>query len=235
MSEFDLRFSRFISQNELSVLKKAGVAIFGLGGVGSPCVEILSRLAVGNFFLVDGDVYEKSNTNRQLYAITSTYTKPKVTVAKRRIKSINIDTKVKAQNSYLDDDNAKDIFKKIDHFRKALDSFVIIDAIDDKNAKILIYKYALQNNIDIISSMGAARKKFASSQIATLDKTFNCPLARRMREICKKEKINANYINVVFDSSLPLKSEKIIKSSILSTFDFALKISSFSYDKLTAR
>lgn len=193
----------FLSRTELilgkeNIIKLANskVAIFGIGGVGSYAVEGIARCGVGKFILVDGDVVEQSNLNRQLIALNSTIGMPKVEVAKQRILDINPDAEIDARHIYFDANSQFD-FNGIDF---------IVDAIDSVTSKLLLVEKAKEYNIPIISSMGTGNKLDATQfKITDISKTKVCPLARVMRKELKTR--NISDVPVIYSEEEPIKTE----------------------------
>lgn len=156
-------------------LQNATVMVVGCGAVGSFATEALARSGVGHLIVVDFDTVERTNINRQLFALESTVGKPKVDVAAMRIRDINPDTRVDALNMFFDDNNIPGIIPDF-----------IIDAIDTVESKVALYKWAHKHNIPFISSMGAASKTDPTQiKIAPISKTTVCPLASRVRKMVR--------------------------------------------------
>ena len=196
-----LRFERFqkvIGSSNLELLSKKSVLILGCGGVGGYVADALARSGIGQIILVDYDVVEESNINRQIIALSSTIGKYKVDVLEERIKDINQDCKVIKVKSFIDNDNYLELFQyKIDFF---------IDCCDTMLVKKLVMKESLKRNILFISSMGTGNKMDPSKlEIVDLRKTINDPLARVLRKFVKDEKINKK-IMVLSSRELPLKT-----------------------------
>ena len=196
-----LRFERFqkvIGSNNLELLAKKSVLILGCGGVGGYVAEALARSGIGQIIIVDYDVVEESNINRQIIALSSTIGKYKVDVLEERIKDINQDCKVIKVKSFIDNDNYLDLFQyKVDFF---------IDCCDTMLVKKLVMKESLKRNILFISSMGTGNKMDPSKlEIVDLRKTINDPLARVLRKFVKDEKINKK-IMVLSSRELPVKT-----------------------------
>ena len=151
------------------------VMVVGCGAVGSFAIEALARTGVGHLVIVDFDRVEESNINRQLFALSSTISMPKVEVAHARIRDINPEIHTDALNIYFDDTSAPGVCPDF-----------IIDAIDTVESKISLYKWAQKHNIPLITSMGAASKTDpAKIKIAPLSKTTVCPLASRVRRMVR--------------------------------------------------
>jgi len=213
----------------------ARVTIIGLGAVGSFAAEALARIGVSNFKLVDFDIVEESNINRQLFALHSTISKKKCDIAKERILDINPKAKVESINLFVEKDNLAPITKDTD---------VIVDAIDSLKSKIDLLEFAANNEIKIVSSMGAARRKDVSKiQCTDLFKTYNCPLASKIRKELRHRKINT-HIDCVFSSELAEKethvqsaseeSKRLVGSSVIITGIFGLCLANLAIKKLLA-
>ena len=141
-----------------------------------------------------------SNLNRQLVADLSTINKAKVDVAKNMASLINKNIKIKAIETLLNKDNINSLDKDFDF---------IIDACDSLNTKLELIKFAKQNNIKIISSMGMGNRVDASKiKITTLDKTNNDPLARNLRKLVRENNLNMK-IPVICSEEVPLKRKEV--------------------------
>ena len=144
------RASLLIGEKNLEKLKSARIAVFGVGGVGGFAVECLVRSGVENITVVDADVVEKSNINRQIIATEETVGLDKVEVILNRCKSINKNAKITAIKTFYLPDNADQIdLTKFDY---------IIDAIDTVISKVELIKRAKELGVKIISSMGTGKK-----------------------------------------------------------------------------
>ena len=169
---------------DLMRLAKTRVALFGLGGVGGYVLEGLARCGVGTFYLIDGDVIEETNINRQLLALRSTIGKKKVDVARQRVLDINEDaivhTLFEMVSPKTDYTLSLSLLDDVD---------IIIDATDDIPLKVALALEGERREIFTISSGGTANRLDASSfEIVDIYKTKNCPLTRILREKLKKLK-----------------------------------------------
>lgn len=181
------RFCRtelLLGQEALRRLNNAVVAVVGLGAVGSYAVEALARSGVGHLRLVDFDVVQLSNFNRQLYALESTLGKHKTAVAKARILEINPDCKVEAVDCFFDGSQTDKILNPLPD--------VLIDAIDSVGPKIELLSTAYMAKVPaIISSMGAAtRTDPFCIRVGDISETRECPLAKFVRKRLKKRGIS---------------------------------------------
>ncbi len=193
------QFSRLelgIGTDKLEVLRKSTVVILGIGGVGSFAAEALARSAIGQLVLVDKDVVDITNVNRQIHALTSTIGKSKVELMKERIKEINADCKVIPLSMFYNEDTKDEIFKYRPDY--------IIDAIDTMSSKISVILESKKHGIPIISSMGTANKLDPSKfEVTDISKTHMDPVARIIRQQLKKKGISKG-VQVVFSPEKPL-------------------------------
>ena len=203
-SEFS-REELLIGKQNVDKLHLKKVAIFGVGGVGSFVVDGLARAGIGNFILIDNDIVDITNLNRQLHALHSTIGKYKVDLMKERILDINPRARVEVYREFYES-NEKN---------KILDSSVnyIVDAIDSVKSKINLAKDAQELNIPIISSMGTGNKLDPTKfEISDISKTSVCPLARVMRKELKK--IGIKKYKVLYSREDPIKSDEKNPGSI---------------------
>lgn len=194
MSEFS-RVSMLIDINQL---KNKTVAIVGIGGVGGYVAESLARSGVGKLILVDYDVVDETNINRQIIALHSTIGKEKVSLMEERIHDICEDTQVVSYRIMYGEENRYDIFsEKIDF---------LVDACDIVRSKQILITECLNRGIPFISSMGTGNRLDSSKLTVTdLAKTEGDPLARIMRKWAKDRGIRTP-IPVLYSSELPIKT-----------------------------
>ncbi len=179
----------------------AKIVLFGVGGVGSYVLEMFLRNGIKNILLCDFDTVDETNINRQLVAYNDTIGEKKVDVAKKRAKSINEKVEMITYDEKVSEDNIYDMLKDFN-------PDYIIDCIDDVDAKITIMKYAYENNIKCISSMGAGnRTRVDMIEVTDIFKTTYCPLAKKIRKILKKENIKKQL--VVYSKEQPKISKKV--------------------------
>ena len=176
------QFSRtqlLLGKEGMEKLAGARVAIFGIGGVGGYTVEALARSGVGVFDLIDDDKVCLTNLNRQLHATRKTVGKYKVDVAEERIKDINPQAEVHTYKTFYMPDTAHQFdFTQYDY---------IVDAIDTVTGKLDMIVRATQAGVPIISSMGAGNKLDPTAfEVADINETSVCPLARVIRKELKK-------------------------------------------------
>lgn len=194
------RLITLIGEDDVNKLKKANVLIVGLGGVGGYALETLVRSGIYNLTIVDGDIVELSNLNRQIISKMDVIGRPKALVAQARTLEINPDVNLKVINHFIREDN----FSLLN-----IDSFdYVIDACDDLNLKILLIKNA--DKYKLISSMGTANKMdMTRFKITTIDKTSYDPLAKIIRKKIKEEKIRTKFKVVSSDEKVMKNGTKL--------------------------
>ncbi len=194
------RFNALIGETKLNEIKNLNIFIVGIGGVGGYTLESLVRSGIENITIVDYDKIEDTNLNRQIISNENNIGKYKVDEAYTRYSSINKDLKLNTSKIKIDSKSIIEIMND--------NSFdYIVDACDDINAKVELIKYSVKNNIKIISCMGTAKKLDPSKiEITRLDKTEYDPLAKRLRNILRKENISLK-IPVVYSKENSIKSE----------------------------
>ena len=192
------RFTKVIGEDKFLELNKKCVLILGVGGVGSYVAEALARSGIGKLILVDFDIVDETNINRQIIALESTIGKKKVDVLKERIKEINSGCEIIKIDEFITLDNYLELFNyDIDFF---------VDACDTMTVKKVVLKECLKRKIKFISSMGTGNKLDPSKlEIIDIRKTINDPLAKVIRKFVKDEKIN-DKVMVLSSSELPIKT-----------------------------
>lgn len=201
MDNFLDRQISLIGKENNEKIAGAKIALFGVGGVGSYVLEMFLRNGIRNILLCDFDIVDETNINRQLVAYNDTIGKKKVDVAKNRAKRINEKVEMITYDEKVSEDNIYDMLKDFN-------PDYIIDCIDDVDAKITIMKYAYENNIKCISSMGAGnRTRVDMIEVTDIFNTTYCPLAKKIRKILKKENIKKQL--VVYSKEQPKISKKV--------------------------
>ncbi len=202
-----MQFSRtalLIGEAGVEKLKRARVAVFGIGGVGGYVVEALARSGVGYLELIDSDKVSLSNINRQIIALHSTVGRLKTEVAAERARDINPDIIVKRRDIFYLPETAELFdFSQYDY---------VVDAIDTISGKLAIIERAMAAKIPVISSMGAGNKLNGGAfEVSDISKTSVCPLARVMRRELKKRGIE--HVKVVYSKEEPLPSSLVDEES----------------------
>jgi len=203
MKDYFSRTSLLIGDDAIQKLKNKHIAIFGIGGVGSYVLEAIARCGVEKLTIVDKDIVDITNINRQLIALNSTIGKAKVDVAKIRVLDINPNAIVDAKNIFFNTETLNEFnFKSFDY---------IIDAIDTITSKLLLIEKAKEFDVPIISCMGTGGKLNPSLfEVTDIKKTHTCPLAKVMRKELKERGIYN--LKVVFSPEQPVKAGEIIPS-----------------------
>lgn len=198
MNDMFLRSSLLLGNDATDKLQKSKVALFGVGGVGSFCLEALVRTGVGEIHIFDSDCVEETNINRQIIATRETLGRPKVEVAKERAESINPEVDITPHKVYYSPENSEEFdLAEYDY---------IIDAIDSVASKTELIVKALECGVPIISSMGTGNKLDSCGfKIADIYKTEGCPLARVMRAELKKRGIKK--LKTLYSPEKPIKNE----------------------------
>lgn len=175
------RTEKIIGKDNLYKLQNAVILIVGIGGVGGAALEMIVRSGIENIILVDYDAFEESNLNRQILSLTNNVGESKTYVAEKRVQEINPACNINIYNQKVDEDFIEKLTYNIDY---------IIDACDDVRAKVLLTKYAIKNNIKIISACGTGnRLKPEHLKITNIWKTEYDPLAKAFRHALRKEKV----------------------------------------------
>ena len=190
----------------LARLASAHVAVLGLGGVGSNCVEALARGGVGNLFLVDRDIVQASNINRQAIAFRSTLGRRKVDVMRSMVADINPRATVETRHMLVLRENLGELLDEMRAWAEADGGALdyVVDAIDTVSAKLALAEIAQERGITLISSMGAANKLHPEAlRIADLYDTVNCPLCRIMRKEGRKRGIRR--LRVLYSAEEPVR------------------------------
>lgn len=196
MEEQFVRTEMLLGTQGVEKLKKARVAVFGVGGVGGFVCEALVRSGIGAIDLIDKDEVAESNINRQIIATHSSIGKYKAEVMRERALDINPNIKVTVHNKFFLPENAEEFpFAEYDY---------IVDAVDTVTAKLELVMKAREFGIPIISSMGAGNKLDPTQfRVADIYKTNVCPLAKVMRRELKKRGVDK--LKVVYSEEKPLE------------------------------
>lgn len=198
MEQFS-RTRRLIGDAGISRLWDSKIVVFGVGGVGSHCIEALCRGGVGTLAIVDSDRVAVSNINRQSIASFSTVGRPKVMVMQEKLTDISPEAAVIPIESFVLPEHVDALFASL-----PFTPDYIVDAIDTVSAKLALAVYAKEHAIPIISSMGTGNKLHAELfEIADIRETSVCPLCRVMRRELKKQGIT--HLKVLYSREAPIK------------------------------
>ena len=207
----DERFSRtvrVIGQDKMKLIKNSSVIVFGLGGVGSAAAEALARAGVGTIGIVDKDVVDITNINRQLIATDKTVGLKKTEAVEERLLTINPEIIIHKYDLFYLPETADSIDLSQYDF--------ILDCIDNVTAKIELTVRAKEMGVNIISSMGTGNKLHPEMlEIADISKTSVCPLARVMRRELKKRGVNK--LPVIYSKEEPVKTDSFVPGSVSFT------------------
>lgn len=216
---WNVRTELLLGKEKLTKLTNSKVMVVGLGGVGAAAAEMIARAGIGNMVIVDCDVVEQSNRNRQLGALVSTNGIPKVHAIGNRLKDINPDLNIEMIQVYL-------INEAIPNLLDQHQPDYVIDAIDTLTPKIYLIKHVIDRKIKLISSMGAGGKMDPSQiLLGDISDTYNCKLARYVRKRLHQQGIFKG-VNVVF-STEKIEKERVIltdgsnnKKSVIGTISY---------------
>lgn len=187
------RTELLLGEEKLAKLKTANVLVVGLGGVGAYAAEQLCRAGIEKMTIVDGDVVEESNRNRQLPALISTKGLPKAEILAKRFFDINPDLELNIVNDYIRDEKILELLKS-----QPFD--YVVDAIDTLSPKVFLVYHAVQMGLNVVSSMGAGGKIDPSKiEITDIKKSYNCKLAKMIRKRLGRLGIKKG-VKVVFSS-----------------------------------
>lgn len=205
------RTELLIGKDGLKKLQDAKVAVYGVGGVGSYVVEGLARAGIGHLVLIDNDYVDITNINRQIHATHSTIGRSKVEIEKERILEIN-------PNAIVD-------IYQVDTLEKPEEEIIdssftyVVDSVDTITTKLKLIQKANDENVPIISAMGAANKLDPTKfEVSDIYKTSVCPLCKVMRKELKNR--NIPKLKVVYSKEEPIKVEEIDGERILGSISF---------------
>lgn len=194
MNELDwtCRTELLLTADKIKKLNQANILIVGLGGVGGYAAEQIARAGVGKLTLIDSDVVQPSNINRQIIALNSTVGKPKVELVEQRLKDINPEIQITTKRVFVEMENIYNILEeKFDY---------VIDAIDTLTPKVDLLEACVKTGTPVVSSMGSgARIDPSLIQIADIKNSHHCKLAYLVRKYLHKRGIYEG-IKVVFST-----------------------------------
>ena len=196
MNNMFLRSQLLLGKEGMDKLSKSTVAVFGVGGVGSYAAEAIVRSGLGKIILVDYDIIDISNINRQVHATTKTVGRPKVEVMKERLLEINPNLQIHIFNEKYNEETREFLLKEEYDY--------VIDAIDMVSSKIDLIISCKTMGIPIISSMGAGNKMSPKMlKVGYIYDTKVCPLAKVMRRELRKKGIED--LKVIWSEEVPIK------------------------------
>lgn len=208
MSNYLERTLSVLGKDKVQRISEMTILVVGLGGVGGTALEALYRSGFRHFVLVDSDVVDETNLNRQIMYSSSDIGKKKIDVCKNKLLSFCGEIDVKTMDLFVDNENVGELFKD--------DIDMVVDAIDFIPGKLAIYKYCLENNITFISSLGMAKRLDPEKVIiTTLNKTESDPLAKKIRYESRQIGLDLKKIPVVFSSEEPIDTGNQLGSMIM--------------------
>lgn len=193
-----VRLEKVIGKDKVDDLGQKCVLVIGCGGVGGYVCEALARSNIGRLIIVDFDVVDVTNINRQIIALESTIGQKKVDVLEKRLKDINPNLDVVKIDSFIGVDNIEILFKdKLDY---------LVDACDSIKTKLALIDECLKRKIPFVSSMGTGNKLDPTKlDVVDIRKTVNDPLARIIRKYVKDKKIK-DKVMVLSSTEVPVKT-----------------------------
>ena len=219
--------SKLLLGDDFNLIKNFKIVVIGLGGVGSIVPLSLVRSGVKNLLLIDGDKVDSTNLNRQMAYFSQDVGHFKSEVLKKKLLEIREDLNLEEKHIFIDKETDFSFLKGFDY---------IVDCIDDIEAKVLLAKFAINNDISLIASMGTGNRLDPSKLIITrLDKTSGDPLAKKFRYLLRKENVDLKKINVVASLEEPLVSGQVVSSMAFVPNAAGLLMSSYVIKELLRR
>jgi tRNA A37 threonylcarbamoyladenosine dehydratase len=196
------RTKLLIGEEKLLNLTRKHVMVVGLGGVGSYAAEFIARSGVGKMTIIDGDVVDPTNRNRQLPALATNHGQSKAKIMEERLLAINPELVLHTIQSFVQPDMVQEqLLRRPDY---------VIDAIDSITPKITFIRMAYESKIPMVSSMGAGAKLDPTRlQVVDIAKTYNCPFAQQIRKQLKQHGIRRG-LKVVFSPEEPIKESLML-------------------------
>ena len=218
MTNWLQRTELLIGEDGIKKLKNAHVLVVGLGGVGAYAAEQICRAGVGSMTIIDGDIVEESNRNRQLPALKSNEGRHKAEILAERFKDINPDIVLHVFTHYLEHD---EINKLLDANKYDF----VVDAIDTLSPKTFLIVKTLEAGYPLVSALGSGGKFDPSKvEVTDISKTYNCKLAKKLRKRLTRMGVTQGF-DVVFSSEL-IDIEKVVlirgknKASTVGTISY---------------
>jgi len=197
------RSALLVGDEGINILQQKHVLVVGLGGVGSFAAEFICRSGVGEMTIVDGDVVDPSNRNRQLPALSTNHGQSKADIMQERLLAINPDLKLHVVRDFLTPQKCRELMEQPFDY--------VMDCIDSLTPKVILLAKALEKNVPIVSSMGAGgRMDPTQVRVTWLPDTYQCVFAQYVRKRLKRHE-NYNQIRAVFST------EETSKDALLMT------------------
>lgn len=196
------RTSLLIGEENVKMLTNKHVMVVGMGGVGSFAAEFICRSGIGKMTIIDGDIVDPTNRNRQLPALYSNHGVLKAQIMKERLIQINPELDIQSITEFINPEMVENIFNQSYDY--------IIDAIDSITPKVTFLKIAYQKKIPIVSSMGAGAKLDPTLlRVVDISKTKICPFAQQVRKKLKSFSIYKG-IKAVYSPEPPIKESLML-------------------------
>ncbi len=196
------RTSLLIGEEKVNRLTKKHVMVVGMGGVGSFAAEFICRSGIGKMTIIDGDVVDPTNRNRQLPALSTNHGVSKADIMAERLKAINPELELIVVKEFINPEMVEKIL--------AFEPDYIVDAIDSITPKLTFLRMAYEKKIPLVSSLGAGAKLDPTKlKVIDISKTYNCPFAQQVRKNLKKHHIYRG-IKTVFSPEEPIKESLML-------------------------
>ncbi|MBI2259523.1 MAG: tRNA threonylcarbamoyladenosine dehydratase [Flavobacteriia bacterium] len=201
MEDFWLeRTELLIKKSNLEKLRNKHVLIIGLGGIGSFAAEFIARSGINQITLIDGDVFDVTNKNRQLTALNSTIGKNKASVLADRIKDISSDIKINVLQEFVVPERVWEILEQYK-------PDIVLECIDSLSPKTEWIIACLRKKIKVITHLGAGGKMDPSKvKVSSLDVTHNCKLGHYLKKRLKSKGVSCKKVRAVFSEELQNKN-----------------------------
>lgn len=197
------RTSLLIGEAALQRLAQSHVMVVGLGGVGSYAAEFIARSGVGRMTIIDGDVVDPTNRNRQLPALATNHGESKALIMADRLKAINPELELEVIREFINPAMVGQQLLQRPSY--------IIDAIDSITPKITFIRLAYESGLPVVSSMGAGAKLDPTRlQVVDISETYNCPFAQQVRKQLKRQYGIRKGIKAVFSPEEPIKESLML-------------------------
>ncbi len=197
------RTQLLIGKEALTKLAQSHVMVVGLGGVGSYAAEFIARSGVGKMTIVDGDVVDPTNRNRQLPALATNHGVSKAVIMAERLKAINPELELHVVKSFINPEMVETLLQEKPDY--------IIDAIDSITPKLTFISIAHKHKLQMVSSMGAGAKLDPTKlHVVDISKTMICPFAQQVRKTLKRKYNIRNGLKVVFSNEEPIKESLML-------------------------
>jgi tRNA A37 threonylcarbamoyladenosine dehydratase len=196
------RTKLLIGDQALLQLTRSHVMVVGLGGVGSFAAEFIARSGVGKMTIIDGDVVDPTNRNRQLPALATNHGESKALIMADRLKAINPELDLQVVQDFVTPEKVTGLLETTPDY--------IIDAIDSITPKVTFIRMAFERKLPLVSSMGAGAKVDPTQlKVVDISKTYNCPFAQQIRKLLKQHQIRKG-IKTVFSPEDPMKESLML-------------------------